>query len=119
MSDWSPFSSGYFDRFFLANSILAWLRVTRFDRTVCLTANSKWIPDAVSLWPIVVVKLGQVRHVDHQRTVLPGEHSCSSGPQVDQPVSGQLTDERLVTVFLGLFQRFFLANSILAWLRAT
>ena len=25
----------------------------------------------MSLWPIVVVKLGQVRHVDHQHTVLP------------------------------------------------
>jgi len=32
----------------------------------------------VSLWPIVIVKLGQVRHVDHQRTVLPGAHSRSS-----------------------------------------
>ena len=39
--------------------------MTRFDRTVCLTANSKWT------WPIIVVKLGQVRHVDHQRTLLP------------------------------------------------
>ena len=32
----------------------------------------------MSLWPIVIVKLGQVRHVDHQRTVLPGAHSRSS-----------------------------------------
>jgi len=37
--------------------------------------------DAVSLWPIVIVKLGQIRHVDHQRTVLPASTPALLAPR--------------------------------------